>query len=70
LEQEIVFRIFAHVLPADNPQQAESASNAGVHANLWCHYDLVGGTAAERETNQGYSALYKVIRLFTIATII
>ncbi|KAJ7704692.1 hypothetical protein B0H14DRAFT_3646238 [Mycena olivaceomarginata] len=59
LEQEILFRIFAHVLPADNPQQAESASNAGVHANLWCRYDGVGGTAAHRETDEGYHALFK-----------
>ncbi|KAJ7483970.1 hypothetical protein B0H11DRAFT_2416152, partial [Mycena galericulata] len=59
LEQEILFRIFAHVLPADNPQQAESASNAGVHANLWCRYDLAGGTAAHRESDAGYRALFK-----------
>ncbi|KAF7371507.1 hypothetical protein MVEN_00005500 [Mycena venus] len=43
LEQEILFRVFAHALPADNPQQAESASNAGVHANLWCRYDMTSG---------------------------
>ncbi|KAJ6602592.1 hypothetical protein DFH09DRAFT_1068977 [Mycena vulgaris] len=60
LEQEILFRIFAHVLPADNPQQAESASNAGVHANLWYRYDMTGGTAAHRETEAGYRALFKI----------
>ncbi|KAJ7849685.1 hypothetical protein B0H14DRAFT_3085998 [Mycena olivaceomarginata] len=59
LDQEILFRIFAHALPADNPQQAESASNASVHANFWCRYDSVGGAAAERETNEGYHALFK-----------
>ncbi|KAJ7719037.1 hypothetical protein B0H16DRAFT_1739633 [Mycena metata] len=59
LEQEILFRIFAHVLPADNPQQAESASNAGVHANHWCRYDLSGGPAEYRETDEGYRALFK-----------
>ncbi|KAJ6626090.1 hypothetical protein B0H10DRAFT_2174002 [Mycena sp. CBHHK59/15] len=59
LEQDILFRIFAHVLPADNPQQAESASNAGVHSNLWCRYDMAGGTAAHRETDEGYRALFK-----------
>ncbi|KAJ6608351.1 hypothetical protein B0H10DRAFT_1955505 [Mycena sp. CBHHK59/15] len=59
LEQDILFRIFAHVLPADNPQQAESTSNAGVHSNYRCHYDKVGGTAAERETDDGYCALFK-----------
>jgi hypothetical protein len=70
LEQEILFRIFAHVLPADNPQQAESASTAGVHANLWCHYDLVGGTAAQKETNEGYCALFKVMNGYSIVIII
>ncbi|KAJ7933328.1 hypothetical protein B0H13DRAFT_1856351 [Mycena leptocephala] len=59
LEQEILFLIFSHVLPADNPQQAESASNAGVKSNLWCRYDLAGGTAAHRETDEGYRALFK-----------
>ncbi|KAJ6632090.1 hypothetical protein B0H10DRAFT_2159562 [Mycena sp. CBHHK59/15] len=59
LEQDILFRIFAHVLPADNPQQAESASNAGVHSNYWCRYDKAGGTAAECETDDGYCALFK-----------
>ncbi|KAJ6488399.1 hypothetical protein DFH09DRAFT_1105629 [Mycena vulgaris] len=59
LEQEILFRIFAHVLPADNPQQAESASNAGVNANLWCRYDMAGGTSAYRESDEGYRALFK-----------
>ncbi|KAJ6605732.1 hypothetical protein B0H10DRAFT_2195453 [Mycena sp. CBHHK59/15] len=57
--QDILFRVFAHVLPADNPQQAESASNAGVHSNLWCRYDMAGGTAAYRETDEGYRALFK-----------
>ncbi|KAJ7772761.1 hypothetical protein B0H14DRAFT_3589979 [Mycena olivaceomarginata] len=50
LEQDILFRIFAHVLPADNPQQAESASNAGVHANLCNHTE---------KTDEGYCALFK-----------
>ncbi|KAJ6599606.1 hypothetical protein B0H10DRAFT_1765606, partial [Mycena sp. CBHHK59/15] len=59
LEQDIMYRVFAHVLPADNPQQAESASNAGVHSNLWCRYDMAGGTAAYRETDEGYRALFK-----------
>ncbi|KAJ6536221.1 hypothetical protein B0H19DRAFT_1213746 [Mycena capillaripes] len=55
LQQEILFRLFAHVLPADNPHQAESASNAGVHSNQWCRYDDGGGASTHRETNEGYS---------------
>ncbi|KAJ7135241.1 hypothetical protein C8R43DRAFT_1089512 [Mycena crocata] len=62
LEEEILFRIFAHVLPADNPQQAESASNAGVHSNFWCRYDKAGGTAAHRETDDGYSETIRTIK--------
>lgn len=60
LEQDILFRIDAHLLPADNPQQAESASNAGVNANLWCRFDDVGGTAQERETDEKYHSFFEV----------
>ncbi|EDR05872.1 uncharacterized protein LACBIDRAFT_329329 [Laccaria bicolor S238N-H82] len=43
LKEEILFRLRAHVLPADNPQQAESSSNAGSNANYWCRADMSGG---------------------------
>ncbi|KAF9468999.1 hypothetical protein BDZ94DRAFT_1357550 [Collybia nuda] len=59
LEEDILFGIRPHVLPADNPQQAESTSNAGVNSNLWCRYDKSGGTSEERETDAGYQALFK-----------
>ncbi|KAJ7796773.1 hypothetical protein B0H14DRAFT_3093282 [Mycena olivaceomarginata] len=36
LKQEILFQIHAHLLPADNPQQAESASTAGSSSTFWC----------------------------------
>ncbi|KDR77189.1 hypothetical protein GALMADRAFT_267364 [Galerina marginata CBS 339.88] len=58
LNTEIIFQIHAHLLPADNPQQAESCSTAGANANLWCRGDQSGGTAIERESNKGYDALF------------
>ncbi|KAJ8690139.1 hypothetical protein PTI98_011597 [Pleurotus ostreatus] len=58
LGTEIIFRIQIHLLPADNPQQAESTSTAGSNATLWCRSDLSGGSAEERETDEGYEALF------------
>ncbi|KAJ7144573.1 hypothetical protein C8R44DRAFT_602437 [Mycena epipterygia] len=59
LEQDILFRIDPHSLPADNPAQAETSSGSGAKANYWCRYDKSGGTAAERETDEGYHAQFE-----------
>ncbi|KAL6299568.1 hypothetical protein BKA93DRAFT_742110 [Sparassis latifolia] len=56
LEQEILFRILAHVLPTDNPQQAESASTVGSKGKFNCRYDKMGGSEEDRETDEGYHA--------------
>ncbi|KAJ7832377.1 hypothetical protein B0H13DRAFT_2240461 [Mycena leptocephala] len=58
LQQEILFRIGIHLLPADNPQQAETTSTAGSSATFWCREDDSGGTAAHRESDEGYHALF------------
>ncbi|KAJ7836514.1 hypothetical protein B0H13DRAFT_1913006 [Mycena leptocephala] len=57
-EQEILFEIIPHVLPADNPQQSETSSHIGMAGNFGCRHDLTGGTKEYRETDEGYSALY------------
>ncbi|KAF5371374.1 hypothetical protein D9615_009666 [Tricholomella constricta] len=59
LEQEILFQIHPHVLPADNPQQAESSSCAGLGSNFNCRYDKTGGSKDEKETDEGYDSLFK-----------
>lgn len=59
LKQEIIFRVFAHSLPADNPQQAENAS-VMTKGSYGCRYDMVGGTAAECEKEDRYDAHYTV----------
>ncbi|KAF5374429.1 hypothetical protein D9615_009052 [Tricholomella constricta] len=59
LEQEILFQINPHLLPADNPQQSETSSHIGVKGNYNCRRDLVGGTEAEKESDKVYQSLYK-----------
>ncbi|KAJ6588300.1 hypothetical protein B0H19DRAFT_1247985 [Mycena capillaripes] len=58
LQQEILFRIGIHLLPADNPQQAETTSTAGSSATFWCREDDSGGSALHCKTDEGYHALY------------
>lgn len=60
LECEILFRIFPHHLPGDNPQQAESASGIGGNGNLNCIRDKSGGTKEQKESDAGYHALFAV----------
>ena len=60
LEREILFRVFPHHLPADNPQQAESASGIGANGNLNCIRDKVGGAKEQKESEAGYHALFAV----------
>ncbi|EPQ60241.1 hypothetical protein GLOTRDRAFT_112937 [Gloeophyllum trabeum ATCC 11539] len=59
LREEIIFRILPYTFPADNPQQSETCSHVGVHGNLFCRRCKIGGTAEERETCEGYRALFK-----------
>ncbi|TFK31456.1 hypothetical protein BDQ12DRAFT_701562 [Crucibulum laeve] len=58
LETEILFQIFVHGLPADNPQQAESSSGASLNSSANCRYDTAGGTKEYKETNEGYNSLF------------
>ncbi|KAJ7664821.1 hypothetical protein B0H17DRAFT_1162742 [Mycena rosella] len=58
LQQEILFRIGIHLLPADNPQQAETTLTSGSSATYWCREDNSGGSASHRETDEGYHALF------------
>ncbi|KAL6302042.1 hypothetical protein BKA93DRAFT_919240 [Sparassis latifolia] len=58
LEQEILFRVIIHVLPADNPQQSEHCSHIGGNGNYSCHCCMAGGTAEERESDIGYEKMF------------
>ncbi|KAJ7729213.1 hypothetical protein B0H14DRAFT_3617621 [Mycena olivaceomarginata] len=58
LEQEILFEIIQHVLPADNPQQSETSSHIGMAGSLGCRRDDPGGSKEYCETDEGYHAMY------------
>ncbi|CDO77297.1 hypothetical protein BN946_scf184753.g47, partial [Trametes cinnabarina] len=58
LEQEVMYRIIPHVLPADNPQQAEHCSHITGKGNHPCRRCEVGGTAAECEQDQIYEQFF------------
>ncbi|KAJ3982098.1 hypothetical protein F5890DRAFT_1416419 [Lentinula detonsa] len=58
LEMDILFQIIPHLLPADNPQQAETSSHVGGQGNLPCRQDLIGGTKNQKETDAGYKAFF------------
>ncbi|KAJ7226230.1 hypothetical protein C8J57DRAFT_1197699 [Mycena rebaudengoi] len=61
LSREVLFRVRAHLLPADNPQQAEWTSTAGSNSTWWCREDMSGGSDAHRETDDGYHALFGTV---------
>ena len=60
LRREILFQVFPHCLPSDNPQQAESSSGVGPGGNLNCIHGKAGGGKEERESDKGYHALFSV----------
>jgi len=60
LKREILFRIFPHCLPSDNPQQAENSSGVGPGGNRNCIRGKGGGNREEKESNEGYHALFSV----------
>ncbi|THU78513.1 hypothetical protein K435DRAFT_876542 [Dendrothele bispora CBS 962.96] len=47
-------------LLADNPQQAEEASHIGGQSNKFCRRCEAGGTHKEKESDEGYEALFAV----------
>ncbi|KAJ7784239.1 hypothetical protein B0H16DRAFT_1295984 [Mycena metata] len=65
LQREIMFQVHAHLLPADNPQQAESCSTSGSNSTWWCREDKSGGSDSHRETDEGYHALFGTVEVRT-----
>ncbi|TFY51089.1 hypothetical protein EVJ58_g10745, partial [Rhodofomes roseus] len=65
LGEEIMIRIEPLVFPADNPQQSELCSHIGLKGNSWCRKCMLGGTDAERETDEMYHQHFSPSRLRT-----
>ncbi|TDL13734.1 hypothetical protein BD410DRAFT_779140, partial [Rickenella mellea] len=60
---EILFRVLVHNLPADNPQQSDTASHIGLNSNHFCRRCHVGGSEEYKVSDEGYSSLFSVGRL-------
>ncbi|KAI0823764.1 hypothetical protein BC628DRAFT_1324557 [Trametes gibbosa] len=58
LEQEVLFRIIPHILPADNPQQAEHCSHMTGKGSRPCRRCKVGGSAVECEQENMYEQFF------------
>jgi hypothetical protein len=48
------------VLPADNPQQAETALSMGLKSLHFCRFGQGGGPDAYKESDDGYDPLFHV----------
>lgn len=57
---EVLFRIIPRVLPADNSQASETCSHIGLKGNFFCCQCKVGGTNLEKESDEGYQALFDI----------
>ncbi|KAH7868676.1 uncharacterized protein C8R40DRAFT_1163890 [Lentinula edodes] len=66
LKEQILFQLIPHFLPANNPQQLETTSHIGVNGNHNYRQDLTGGLEAEKESVEGYSALYHTGTAWTV----
>ncbi|KAF8840219.1 hypothetical protein BDN67DRAFT_990447 [Paxillus ammoniavirescens] len=52
-------------LAGDNPMQAEECSHGGLKCDYFCHTCKVGGTNAEKKTDEGYTSIFKCGELRT-----
>ncbi|CDO77984.1 hypothetical protein BN946_scf184811.g5 [Trametes cinnabarina] len=58
LEQQVLFRIIPHILPADNPQQAEHCSHMTGKGSRPCRRCEVGGSVMECEQEDMYEQFF------------
>ncbi len=65
LEEEVLFCIIPRILPADNPQAAETCSHIGLKGNYFCRRCKAGGSREYKESEEGYHQLFSVCIFFS-----
>jgi len=59
-QEEIMLIPYGLFEAGDNPMQAEECSHGGLHCNYFCRTCKVGGTMAEKRSDEGYLKLFEV----------
>lgn len=63
-EDEVMFIPYPLFEAGDNPMQAEECSQGGLRCNYFCRTCKVGGTMAEKQSDEGYLKLFEVVLAF------
>ncbi|KIJ11470.1 hypothetical protein PAXINDRAFT_84506, partial [Paxillus involutus ATCC 200175] len=64
-QEEVMLLPYDLFLAGDNPMQAEECSHGGLKCNYFCRTCKVGGTNAEKKTDEGYMNIFKCGELRT-----
>ncbi|KIJ13571.1 hypothetical protein PAXINDRAFT_80772 [Paxillus involutus ATCC 200175] len=64
-QEEVILLPYYLFLAGDNPMQAEECSHGGLKCNYFCRTCKVGGTNAEKKTDEGYADIFKCGELHT-----
>ncbi|KAF8833805.1 hypothetical protein BDN67DRAFT_992780 [Paxillus ammoniavirescens] len=64
-QDEVMLIPYNLFVAGDNPMQAEECSHGGLKCNYLCHTCKVGGTDAEKKTDEGYTSLFECGQLRT-----
>ena len=60
LGQEVMLIPYKLFVAGDNPMQAEECSHGGLKCNYFCRTCKVGGTLADKRSDNGYCEIFKV----------
>ena len=59
-QEEVVLIPYELIVSGDNLMQAEECSHGGLRCNYFCCTCKVGGTDAEKKTDEGYTDIFQV----------
>ncbi|KIK79001.1 hypothetical protein PAXRUDRAFT_16570 [Paxillus rubicundulus Ve08.2h10] len=64
-QDEVMLIPYNLFVAGNNPMQAKECSHGGLKCNYLCHTCKVGGTNAEKKTDEGYTSLFECGQLWT-----